>query len=163
MTPSCSTAYQSLLWIKVMKNISSGLLSKCCTVDMGALGWTAELEVLPSNLKPMLSPGWGSTRTWSFYPLNITQVSYWLQPRWLQGRAGTQESPCCEGGLTHKQKCFSGCPLPIPNPASTFLLHPLVTTQDSFRATQNKAVCLWDRITTRVEFQQFLLKNKAEI
>lgn len=38
-----------------MENLSSEFLSNCCTVDMGALGWTTELEVMPSNLKPTLS------------------------------------------------------------------------------------------------------------
>lgn len=113
----------------------------CSGEDNWAAGAAQRLE---ANTKHP-SPGWGSTRprlrvNWS----SLNHPQRWTlhkpatgsRPRWLLGRAGTQESPCCEGELTPKQNCYSGSPLPSQS-CCTFLLHPLLTTQDSSAATNN--------------------------
>lgn len=150
MTPSSSTAYWSLLWINGMKNISSELLSNCFTVDMGVDNWAkGAAQQLEANAK-CPSPGWGSTRpglrvNWS----SLTRPQHWTlhksasgtRPWWLQGRAGTQESPFCEVGFTSKQNCYSGSPLPSQS-CCTVLLYPFLTTQDSFEPRRtNQSTC----------------------
>lgn len=80
----------------------------CSGEDKWAAGAAQRLE---ANTKHP-SPGWGSTRprlrvNWS----SLNHPQRWTlhkpatgsRPRWLLGRAGTQESPCCEGEFTPKQ------------------------------------------------------------
>lgn len=133
-----------------MKNMSSGFLSNCCTVYTGAGEWTTELEVLPRNLKPMLSIGTQGKVEFSSSALNITPVSYWLQTTMTARECRDPRNSMLWMWVHSQTKWFFWVSTTKSKSCCTFLLHPLLTTQDSFTATQNKAVCLWDRITTRV-------------
>lgn len=156
---TCSTAYWNLLWIQVMKNISTGFFCNCCTVNTGALGWTTELHHSAAGTaqwpEANMTRGQCQARPLGTsdslnHPQRWISHSYWLQEATMTAGESRDPRKSRLGEQAHSQtKSFywvsaTKSILPHFPPAAP------PPTWGSFAAAQNKAGCSSHRIITRV-------------